>query len=165
MNAPRVDRRPEVGGLSYEAMIATVKMLPDMLSNFQEHVDRRIDRIEKETQDRSARFEAKIDLIHTECARKENITDLRKDLDKGFDKMREMETTLGLVAQRSGIHTDSDKELWNKLDSLDTRLRTIETNDAADRGENKGRFTYLEKIGGIVLGFVLAAAMAYLGLK
>lgn len=48
---------------------------------------------------------------------------------------------------------------------LEERVRSLETSAAGERGENKGRFTMTEKILGVVLALVTAAALAGLGLR
>lgn len=83
------------------------------------------------------RLDAKLDTMTKDFIVRRELEAVQKDVDRAHEKVREV----------------GDK------------LRELELLDAADRGENKGRFSLSEKILGIVLTVVTAAAMAYFGLK
>lgn len=52
----------------------------------------------------------------------------------------------------------------SKYRELEERVRSLENSSAADRGEQKGRFSFTEKAWAVVFAIVTAAAMAYLKL-
>ena len=161
MSPPRLRQLPEVGGLSYESMLTSIRLVPDLLSNLQAHLDKRVDRLTADAESRAARMEAKIDLIHIECARKEDVKKLDNDLGENFEKLREIESSVDRIKNVTGIHDDADDEFKVKLDKVEERLRKVENSASYERG----RFSIGEKIMGAILGLVMLAAAAYLGLK
>ena len=84
-----------------------------------------------------ARIESKLDSITTGFVTRREIESVQQDIDRAHAKFRELEE----------------------------RIRVMEIADAGDRAENKGRFTYAEKIGGIVVALLTAAAIVGLGLR
>ncbi len=157
----RGEQRLEVGGLSYESMIATVKILPDLIDNIQKEFSSQFTRMETLFSERAARLEAKIDIMKSDGATKTEVARMEQDINQGFEKGRErfsnLDTSITSINHKlefAAEHKDDTKE---RLAKIEAKIQALEITDA--KGE--GRFTWLEKIGGLVVALLTAAAFAF----
>lgn len=107
--------------------------MPGELEQFTAYITRQFDKLE-------TKIDALQSYLSENFISKSEMIHHKEDVNRAHGKIRDLTTMV-----------------VDKFEKLESRIHKIELSDAGQHG----RFTHLEKIGGIVMALLLAAAMAY----